>query len=67
MSDDSSDLRLAGWVQSLRPGFDSGIDDTTWVAVMGEPRRIVSLEIGAHGAFAAEKDSGLVIARTWAT
>jgi SAM-dependent methyltransferase len=51
------------WVDSLRPGFDDRIDDATWAALMGELRRIVALEIEAHGFFAAGKDSGLVIAR----
>jgi SAM-dependent methyltransferase len=58
---------VLSWVQSLRPGFDVRIDDATWTALMDELRRIVALEIEAHGTFDAGKDSGLVIARTRAT
>ena len=58
---------VLSWVQSLRPGFDVGIDDATWTAVMGELHRLVALEIETHGAFVAGKDSGLVVARTRAT
>jgi SAM-dependent methyltransferase len=58
---------VLSWVQSLRPGFDARMDDATWAALMEELRRIVALEIEAHGTFAAGKDSGLVIARTRAT
>lgn len=54
------------WVQSFRCDYGR-VDDATWAAVMEELRRIVALDIEAHGAFAAGKDSGLVIARTWAT
>jgi SAM-dependent methyltransferase len=58
---------VLAWVQSLRPGFGARIDDATWASLMGELRRIVALEIEAHGTFAAGKDSGLVIARTRVT
>jgi SAM-dependent methyltransferase len=58
---------VLSWVHSFRSGLDSEIDDATWAAVMDELRRIVELEIESHGTFAAGKDSGLVIARTWAT
>ncbi len=58
---------VLSWVQSFRPGFDGGIDDATWAAMMGELHRLVALEIDARGTFAAGKDSGLVVARTWAT
>lgn len=58
---------VLSWVQSLRPGFDAGIDDTMWAAVMRELHRLVALEIETHGTFAAGKDSGVVVARSRAT
>ena len=58
---------VLSWVQSLRPGFDVGIDDTMWAAVMRELHRLVALEIETHGTFAAGKDSGVVVARSRAT
>ena len=53
---------VLAWVQSLRPGLEGGIEDATWMDVMGELRRVIAHEIEAHGTFAAGKDSGLVIA-----
>ena len=58
---------VLAWVQSLRPGLEGGIEDATWPDVMDELRRVVAHEIEAHGTFAANKDSGLVIARARAT
>jgi SAM-dependent methyltransferase len=58
---------VLAWVQSLRPGLEGGIEDATWMDVMGELRRVVAHEIEAQGTFAAGKDSGLVIARKRAT
>jgi SAM-dependent methyltransferase len=58
---------VLAWVQSLRPGLEGGIEDSTWADVMGELRRIVAHEIEDHGTFAAKKDSGLVVARKPAT
>jgi SAM-dependent methyltransferase len=57
---------VLAWVQSFRPGFDAELDDATWAAVMDELRRMVALDIEAHGTFASGKDSGLVIARAGA-
>lgn len=58
---------VLAWVQSLRPGLESEIEDATWTDVMDELRRVVAHEIETRGTFAAAKDSGLVIARKRAT
>ncbi len=58
---------VLAWVQSLRPGLEGGLEDATWMDVMGELRRVVAHEIEVHGTFAAAKDSGLVVARNRAT